>query len=551
MKIKNITNEIWKNFFNSKEPFPEDFSVSGEESDKIGKNFQKESSKKNKLSEQKWDDSDNNLDRPEQSQKAPALIVGSELNLERNSIFTFTASNRRSREIIFKEISPSGEINERQITIGKLVDGTETGVLTTNHFKVYLALIKFWEESGKPINDKVHFTILGILKEIGIMDTGPNYETIKRILRQLIQIPLTFRNSFFVSGDNLQQGYYETLEDFHILGNLYIYERKNIGRKQRVRGYGEFKFSDAILRNLINNHTHPLRLDVIREFKRHRDFAILLYTYLDRNLAFRDKYEIGLEKLFNHLDLSQEQVRYPSDRKAKLNHVLDEIVGKELSTGILFHAEIVKTADGQDYKLVCRKKPFPKKIKDYTEQPDLSIEAESYEPEIQKPPEPISELFPLLIGNGLTEKQSAKLISEKDPDVIRAQVDYLSHRIAEYKSQGKEINIPAILYDSISDNWKAPKVYVEAEKAKERAKKLEAKRMEEEKIALEEREAFHKEEQEREELKAYKESLSPDDRAKLREKAMERISNMKGLNEEFINDTFIEIQENAILREEI
>ena len=138
-------------------------------------------------------------------------------------------------------------------------------------------------------------SIRRLLIEIGIADTGPNYETAKRLLRELIQIPLTFKSSFFVPKQSSVGGNYETLEDFHILGSLYINERESRSKEQKTRSYGRFRFSDAILSSLASNYTHPLRLDIIRGFKKHRDLSILLYTYLDRNLAFKDKYEIGLE----------------------------------------------------------------------------------------------------------------------------------------------------------------------------------------------------------------------------------------------------------------
>jgi hypothetical protein len=151
-------------------------------------------------------------------------------------------------------------------------------------------------------------------------------------------------------------------------------------------------------------------------------------------------------------------------------------------------------------------------------------------------------LFPLLIAKGLTEKQAAKLIAEKDTEDIKMQVEYLPYRVAEYKAQKKEINMPAILHDSISDNWNIPKGYIEAGKIKER---------EAERIALEEREEWDRAEQDRERIKAYKESLSSDDRAKLREKALEKIRSMEGVKEGFITDTLIEFQENEILKSEI
>ncbi len=479
--------------------------------------------------------------KPNAEKKNRELIVRSELNLEQNSVFTVSTYKEKSREIIIKEIKQSGEIMERKAIVGKTAGGIETGVLTTHHFKVYLALLELWQETGKPINEPVHFSVLQIIKRLELSHDGRTYARIKRRLLDMGQIPLTFINSFFVPTDGL----YQTLDPFHILSYLKIYERR--GRQQKTYGYGEFQFDRHILENLVNNHTHPLRLDVINSFRRHKDLSILLYIYLDRNLAFKDKYEIGLEKLFGHLDLSQKQIRYPSDRKAKIGPVLEQLKGKHFSTGVLSHAQIDKTTDGRDYKLVCHKKPFPKRLKEHKilSQPELSLPTKigSGKPE---PTEPTSELLPLLIEKGLTQKQAAKLIVE-NPKTIIEQLTYLPFRLKEYKAQGKEINEPAILYDSISDNWQAPKGCLGAEKEKER----EAERLEQERLAHLEQEERDRAEQEMADMETYKESLNPAERAELRERALKEIREIKDIKENFISEILIAFKENELLRNKL
>ena len=281
-------------------------------------------------------------------------IVRSELNLEKNPVFTVSTYKEKSREVIFKETGPKGEVTERRIIVGKTAQGVETGVLNTYHFKVYLALLELWDKAGRPVSEPVHFTILKILKRLGMKDSGEEYRRLKRWLRDLRQIPISFIQSFYIP----KEGEYRDLADITILNHLRIYERKGIGRQQKTRGYGEFRFDDYILEGLINNHVHPLRLDVIKSFRKHKDLSILLYTFIDRNLAFKDEFEIGLERLFEILDLSQRHVRKPYDRKKVLDPVVKELQGKELSTGILSYIRILKTKDDKDYKLVCHKKPF-------------------------------------------------------------------------------------------------------------------------------------------------------------------------------------------------
>lgn len=281
-------------------------------------------------------------------------IVRSELNLEKNPVFTVSSYKKKSREIVLRETSPEGEITERRIIIGKTAQGVETGVLNTSHFKVYLALLELWDKAGRPVLEPVHFTILRVLKRLGMKDSGEEYRRLKRWLRDLRQIPISFIQSFYIP----KKGEYRDLSDITILNHLRIYERKEIGRQKKIRGYGEFRFDDYIIEGLINNYVHPLRLDVIKSFKKHKDLAILLYTFIDRNLAFKDEFEIGLERLFEILDLSQKHVRKPYDRKKVLDPVVKELQGKELSIGVLSYIRILKTMNDKDYKLVCHKKPF-------------------------------------------------------------------------------------------------------------------------------------------------------------------------------------------------
>lgn len=454
----------------------------------------------------------------------------SELNLEQNYIFTVSTYKGKSREIIVTDYGPKGEVHERRAIIGRTIQGAETGILTTQHFKVYLALSKIWDEAGRPVEEPVKFTILRIIKLLGIVDAGPNYEMIKHQLITLRQIPLTFIDSFFIP----HEGTYKSLRPFTILNHLEIHERSNKATEGQTRSYGEFQFDRYILESLVNNHVHPLRLDVIRGFRKHRDLSILLYTYIDRNLAFKNEYSIGLEKLFERLDLSQRYVKYPSQRKQKIQPVCKLLEGRPLSTGTLSYCRIHRTVAKKDYKLICRKTPFSKRLKQH-EEPSGYL------------PESDSELLSRLVQKGLTGKQATGLLSGKKPEIIKAQLGYFPFRLEEYKVQGREINQPAILYDSIKENWKVPKSYLEAEKEKER----EAEQLERERIARLEQEERDREEQERADIEAYKENLDLEEKAKLRERALREIKSMEGIREEFISDPLIEATENEILKSEM
>jgi len=283
-----------------------------------------------------------------ETQELPEGTVRSELNLEKNAVFAVANYTKRSRQIKTQD--------GRTITIGVTGSGMEVGILTTNHFKIYLTLVELWEKAGRPTQEYVHFTTYRLIKRLGLKDSGGEvYHRLKRWLRDLKDIPITFSHSFYMP----QADKYEDLLVTNILSHLHILEQK---KDKKIRGYGEFKFAPYILENLLNYYVHPLRLDVINSFGRN-SIAILLYTFIDRNLAFKNQYEINLENLFENLDLSQRYIKYPSGRKKIIEPILKDLEGKPLSTGILTHCSIKTTKDGKNYKLVCRKRPFKTALK--------------------------------------------------------------------------------------------------------------------------------------------------------------------------------------------
>jgi hypothetical protein len=391
----------------------------------------------------------------ETRKKGESLIVRSELNLEQYSIFTVSTYRKKSREVVVREKLPTGEVSERRAIIGRTASGVETGVLDIHHFKVYLVLLELWEEAGRPLDEPVHFTILKVIRRLGLNFSGENYARVKLLIRELRTIPLTFISSFYIP----KVAQHTSLADVTILNHLEIYERKK-KEEQKTYGYGEFQFDRHILENLINNYSHPLRLDVIKEFKKHKDLAILLYTYLDRNLAFKDKYEVRLEKLFDHLDLSQRYVRYPAERKRVIEPVLKQLEGRPLSTGILSYCRIHKTEDGRDYKLVARKSPF------------MRLPEPRPEPRIQLAPSIQGDLSAELKAKGLTESQIQELFGLWDSETIERQLEIFPFKLEWYRSKGIEVRNPsALLYMMIKGNWIPPSSYVEAKEKEERERK--------------------------------------------------------------------------------
>lgn len=469
------------------------------------------------------------------------LVVRSELNLEQKSIFTVSTYQGMSRELTFKEKLPTGEEIDQKVSIGKTGDGVEVGVLTTNDFKVYLALLELWQKADRPTTEAVNFTTLRLMKRLKLADSGSEYDQMKKWLLHLRQIPIMFQNSFFMKENES----YRTIEPFTVLSYLKIYEREYSTKtgKEKTRGYGAFKFADEILKSLVNNYSHPLRLDIVRDFKKHKDTAILLYVYLDRCLAFKEKYEINLEKLFEHLDLSQKQIRYPSDRKTKINPVLKELENKPLSTGILSYCRIHKTEDGRGYKLIARKRQFDSLP---PPRPKTEITIEEKIPT----PTPLTPLMIQLMERGLTENQVHEIFNILNEESIKKQLEVLPYRLAWNKEQGRETQNPAALfYMALKGDWDPPPNYHQALKEAEE-QKVRAKRQAEENLK---KQAEIRREYEAKaragRLLTYYQSLTDDKKREIDQKAEDNLNSfVKGLVKEILEAGKDPLTESPIYR---
>jgi hypothetical protein len=269
-----------------------------------------------------------------------------ELNLEKWSIFAPAHSKtKRARTLTRITTLPDGSVRTSKVS----VDATERlGTLTTEEQKTYYALIKIWEDKGKP-EDHVPFSLRRVARTRGRTWGKRALDETVNEMRRLTGIPLEWSDSFFnkETGETV-----ELLESFHILDNLKIALKKR-GDKIANREVGYFKFNDFILRNLLNNYTKPLLLEVVLGFK--TELALILYTHLDLIMARRDHYERKTKELFEDLGLEGSSYRYPSNRKQLLTSALQELKGARLTTGIITTATLEKTKDGKDYKMIIRK----------------------------------------------------------------------------------------------------------------------------------------------------------------------------------------------------
>lgn len=227
---------------------------------------------------------------------------------------------------------------------------TQFGTITTEDQKMFYALIRQWEESGKPADRPVFFSDRLLAKLLHKKGWGTNViEAITSSLRRLRTTPLRWINSYHRndgSGKNVEE---ETL--FNFLEQLKIITRREHGHVTNQQGY--FQFGRDILQNLLANYTKPLFDEEF--FKLQTEIGQLLYTHVDLIMYDKTRYERCTKDLFSDLGLlipENPSYRYASNRKQALQKPMAELIGKRLSTGQMKSITIERTKDGKDYKLV-------------------------------------------------------------------------------------------------------------------------------------------------------------------------------------------------------
>ncbi len=231
-----------------------------------------------------------------------------------------------------------------------LVGFTELGTVTTEDQKMFYALIKRWEDSGKPAGKPVYFSDRLLAKILRKKGWGTNViEAMTGSLRKLRLTPLRWVRSFHRNDGSGKE--YESEVPFQILNDLKIITRREDGHVTNQQGY--FQFDKNIEVNLLANFTKPLLTEEF--FKIQSEIAQLIYTHIDLVMFNKTRYERCTEELFFDLGLRGSSYRFKSNRKQKLVPALKELEGKDLNHGVLKSATLVETEDGSDYKIIFLK----------------------------------------------------------------------------------------------------------------------------------------------------------------------------------------------------
>jgi len=247
-----------------------------------------------------------------------------------------------------KIVVSSTDESEASITIVPAKDRKRP---TTTTYRVFLALIQIWEQSGKPANGKFKFSARQLAHVLKWRWAGR--DTAERIQEQLSILngtTIDWARSFY-AGDVLS-----TLEEEMSLIDAKSYlRRERMSNREFFFGQHSVRLNPDLVENMISGKTKPVNYKAFISIR--NEGAATLYNLLDNFLARKLKWERrSLALITQDLEFSGERYQSRRHRLAKLKEFVRDLDGKELSSGRL-SLSYEHTADGEDYKLVARKIP--------------------------------------------------------------------------------------------------------------------------------------------------------------------------------------------------
>lgn len=313
------------------------------------------------------------LDRPNQDD-----LVYSELNVEHWPELWNTEDPQgdeiQARKLKRKIHYPDGSAFEVALTI----DPTgKAGDLTTQSLRLYSVLLKLRQEHLKAERGRgvstpsanIKLSLRQVAKELWPGKTtrqrwgGDQVRFIKRHLRKLQGVNLWFDGAFwdatterkrrFESGFSILAGYY--------ISEPRVFQKGGQTVEQGAFDLGFFQLNTFLAQNLDRRYQASFYLS--ERLKIRSPFALLLYNFLNRQMAGIDHYERRLSALFE-VDFPSMGRKYPapSQRKRLLARNLPELIGRRTTTGVLESLLIKPTVDRKDSKLVVVKRPFPLRL---------------------------------------------------------------------------------------------------------------------------------------------------------------------------------------------
>lgn len=290
-----------------------------------------------------------------------------ELTVEQNSLFV---SNSYKGDHFERELTVTNPDSEekvlRRLVVGKVDDNDRgRGVLTQYHQDVFYKVLQLWggrgyqigEVNGRPYG-QLTISSYELVVAIRGNDGAAHYKRVRRLLQDLMAIPVTLENVYTWQG-------LQDREQFTLLSEVRWSERgldRKTGRP-RTTGSSEVTIllSSFVTEGFLHKHMKLLLGKPYEELGaqgkgRRGEMARLLYPFLDAQLARKGKYKAKLVTLIERFAFKHYE--YKSKRREKFLPAARALHGKPIQEGrFQLSVRIELSADESDYMLVVERVP--------------------------------------------------------------------------------------------------------------------------------------------------------------------------------------------------
>lgn len=348
---------------------------------------------------------------------ATTSIVRSDLNLEKWPVYVPSDSRLKPHARVFERETTLAD--GRRVAASVKVGFTDLGMLITDDQKVFCALLKLWEEDGRPTT--VNFSLRRLADALKRQWNGKLARSLTDSLMRLRSTPFVWTNAYedASSGELLR-----LLKTFTILDDLEVAEKAVRGHTtgQSCRA----QFHPLIDANIRHNFSKPILYDTIIGFE--SGVAQLLYRHLDIVMWSKERYVCRTKKLFEEIGLEGDEYRYVSRRRRTLERAFRELDGAPITSGFI-HATLAPTKDNKDLNAIFTKSAAP----DAALAPDLYEEGpllEATEAEQDRAEEVVRHFYRVFHSHEVEEfsarelEQAAALVARFGAEVAVHTIDY-------------------------------------------------------------------------------------------------------------------------------
>ena len=281
----------------------------------------------------------------------PAEIIRPDINIGKWAGWIFSSpwsKDLYNSKVKSWEAEFEGERVEASIAVQPIKDRKRP---TTSTYKVYLALIQIWEESGTPENGVICFSSRLLAHTLNMKWCGRSTANFINEHLDILKGTLITWNYAFENSEYRD----DTARDMNLISEKEYYQRSQIRKKLRFTQMQRVELNRRFVENMLQGKTKPVNYHAFISIK--NDSCASLYALLDIYLSGKRRWRRRALGLLTE-ELEYEGSRYEKkfNRHAKLKEFVKELDGKELSNGKL-RLWIEPTADRSDYNLVAEKTP--------------------------------------------------------------------------------------------------------------------------------------------------------------------------------------------------